>query len=112
MDQERETQDLELRIRKLEDALGQARARRQSIDVSPEDIQAYRKVRDALAFDPETVCGINECMPCIIRPCVVNPCVINPCIIRRCDVECICGPCGFGGFGGFGGGGRFGGLGG
>jgi hypothetical protein len=101
---------LEVRVRKLEDQLSQTRAQRQPADVTPEEFQAYLKVRSALQLDPDWGCGINECQPCVLR--CVQPCVVTRCIVR-CDVECICGPCNFGGggFGGFGGGGRFGGLG-
>ena len=110
MDQS-ERQKLEMRIVELENRLKELSAGRQpqQADISPEEIQAYLKVRDMLRADWGEFCGINDCMKCVIVRCWGGP------IVRcRCDVECSCGPCGYGGGGGFfgGGGGRFGGLGG
>lgn len=98
---------LEMRITELENKL----KARQAPDISSDDVKAYLKVRDVL-HDPERMCGINDCQPCVIQQCIQG-CVaqcIQPCIVR-CINECTCGPCAGGGFSG-GGGGRFGGLGG
>ena len=75
-------------------------------DLTAEEIRAFRKVRDIVAFDPDTVCGINECFKCV-NICRVNPVCVAVCrVCRVCDFECTCGPCNIGGRGG-----RFGGLG-
>ena len=101
---------LEGRIVELENELKQMRSsRQQAADITPEEMQVYMKVRGTLAWDPEGVCGINECSRCIVHLCYS---CINLCwICRVCDVECICGPCNLGGIG-RGGLSRFGGLGG
>lgn len=76
----------------------------QVTNLTAEEINAYRKVRDIVAFDPDTVCGINECFKPSI--CKIVHCVTICRVCRICDFECICGPCNIGGRGG-----RFGGLG-
>jgi hypothetical protein len=97
MANEQDYSALEVRVKKLEDQLAQSRAQRLPADVSPEEFQAYLKVRSALAYD-NCGGGGTHCGPgCEYVRCMA-----------RCDVECICGPCNFGG-GGFGGGGNFGG---
>ncbi len=106
MADEGKQQDLELRIVELENQLKQLRAGRGTTDLTPEEIQAYIKVRNSLGIDPDLECGINECSRCIVLRCYA-PCITR--CIRVCDVECICGPCNIGGLGG--GGGRFGPLG-
>src|SRR5687768_14750924 len=98
MANEQDYSALEVRVKKLEDQLAQSRAQRLPADVSPEEFEAYLKVRSALAYG-NCGGGGTHCSPgCEYVRCMA-----------RCDVECICGPCNFGG-GGFGGGGRFGGL--
>jgi hypothetical protein len=102
---------LEMRIKQLEDQLQELRAAREPVDISADEIAAYRKVAGVLAgWDQE--CGINECHPVLpirFRPRHWPwPWPCGPCI--PCDYECYCGPCLRGPIGG--GGGRFGGLGG
>ena len=105
---ESDIKQLELRIKELEDQLKQLRATHEAVNISAEEVKAYRKVRDVLALDPDTECGINECSRCIINRCI-NRCIVNRCIVR-CIFECTCGPCNLGDFT-IGGGGRFGNLG-
>jgi hypothetical protein len=102
-------QRLEMRIVELENQLKQLRASREAVNLSADEIQAYRKVREALAIDWGDFCGINDCMRCIILRCWTGGPIVR--CIRICDVECTCGPCSLGG-GILGGGGRFGTLGG
>ena len=112
MASEEDVQRLEARIVELEDQLKAVRGTREPVEISAEEMQAFRKVSDAVASD--LACGgacLSECRGCIILRCV-SPCLrcSRPCIVDPCIVECSCGPCLIGGFGG-GGGGRFGGLG-
>ena len=109
-----EIRKLEMRIVELENQLGQASSRRNLSNISPEELQAYLKVKSIVEIDP--ACGINECSRCIVS-CIVNCialCSLCTRCITRCDVECVCGPCNCGFGGGFstGGSGRFSGLGG
>lgn len=92
------------RLEKLVETTAVPRA--QASDITPEDLVAFRKVRDVLAWDPDNTCGINECFKCvaICRTCQVCTVVCRVC--RVCDFECTCGPCNIGGLAG-----RFGGLG-
>jgi hypothetical protein len=109
---ETDVQKLELRIKELEDQL---KSLRSSSQVTPEDLQAFQRVRDAMLATCLSGC-ISECARCIGPLCIVNcvtNCVTN-CItvcITRCIFECTCGPCLQDRPAG-GGGGRFGGLGG
>ena len=106
---------LEMRIVELEDQLTQLRARPEPKDVSADEVSAYIKVREMLAFDWGENCGINECMRCIARcdSCIRWPSeTISRCVtLCACIFECSCGPCNRGGFG-IGGRERFTGLGG
>lgn len=77
------------RLDAIEQALQGAGARGRAADLTPEELQAFAKVRDILAFDPDTSCGINECFRCITFCRVCSTCSI----CRVCDIECICGPC-------------------
>ena len=108
-----EIKRLEGRIKELEDLLGQMRTARQTPSFTPEEMQAYMKVRDALRYEPE-YCGINECQICVINICrVCRICQICR-VCRVCDIcinECTCGPCNIGNIGSAGID-RFGGLGG
>jgi hypothetical protein len=115
-----DTKDLSARIARLEklvESMATMPERPQVTDLSAEDMAAFRKVRDVLAFDPDTVCGINECFKCVTvcRVCqICHACqvcqvcqVCSVCrVCRVCDFECTCGPCNVGGMSG-----RFGGLG-
>jgi hypothetical protein len=101
------------KLEQIENRLNTIERRRAPEPISAEELQAYAKVRDLVAWSDETTCGINETSPCIIRRCwwFVPPRGAGLCIPQRCDVECVCGPCNIGGGAG-GGVGRFGGLGG
>jgi hypothetical protein len=88
--------------------------------LTPEELQAFAKVRDMIAIEGGGFCGINDCFRCVISQCVttcvarcIHHCIqqcIQPCI-QPCIFECTCGPCLAGGQVG-GGIGRFSGLGG
>ena len=86
---------LELQIKEIRDLLESGRARSKAADITPEDLQAFVRVRDVIATDVEN-CGINECFRCIgtCRGCTV--CTVCA-ICRACIVECSCGPCNYGG---------------
>lgn len=109
-----DTQDLAARIARLEklvESIATMPERPKVADITAEDVAAFRKVRDVLAFDPDTVCGINECFKCVAVCRVCQVCAVcQVCTIckvcRVCDFECTCGPCNVGGMSG-----RFGGLG-
>ena len=110
-DEDDRIQRLELRLERIEQALtaGGGAAKRQSVsDVSPEELQAFVKVRDVLAGDWGDFCGVNDCFRCIA---LCRPLCTICRVCRVCDVECSCGPCNIGG-GGLGGLSRFSGLGG
>src|ERR671916_2136352 len=107
---EEEVRRLEARIVELEDQLKAVRGTREPVDISAEEMQAFRKVSAAVASD--LACSgacLSECRVCIVLRCVTAclRCSTGPCIIDPCIVECSCGPCNIGGFAG-GGGGRFG----
>jgi len=98
--------ELELKIVELESRLKQL----SGPDIDPEEMKTWRKVSSQLGFEPDQVCGVNECKPAVCRVCnVCRVCggicrVCNVCrVCRVCDVcyECSCGPCNVGGFGGF-----------
>lgn len=91
---EKDIAKLEMRLLELENQLKDFRARREPVNISAEELTAYRKVKDALQADYGDMCGINDCQPCVVSRCSVTP--ISPCIIQRCDVECVCGPCNIG----------------
>jgi len=104
-----ESKDLSARVAALEQMMARAPAAQMDVEITPEELKAFRKVRDIIAFDPDNVCGINECFKCVAvcRTCrVCQICSICR-VCRVCDFECVCGPCSLGS----GGGGRFGGLG-
>lgn len=99
---EDEIAELKSRVAELEKLLA---ARSQPVEITADEMAAYKKVSEALAFDVGD-CGINECSrPPIVLRCV-QPCVvkcIHRCIVRciqKCIFECSCGPCNVGGFGG------------
>ena len=56
---------LSARLDALEKLLSQAAQPTPVSDLTAEEIRAFRKVRDIVAFDPDTVCGINECFKCV-----------------------------------------------
>ncbi len=106
--------DLEMRIKKIEGLLEKMVAKREAVDVSADEVKAYKKVRDLVAWDPDNTCGINECQPCVILRCIKDPISLCACIkCAPCDVECSCGPCNMCGYGTLGSSGssKFGGLG-
>jgi hypothetical protein len=88
------------RLEKLVESMAKSATRPDVADISAEDIAAFRKVRDVIAFDPDGVCGINECFKCVslCRPCQVCQVVCRVC--KVCDFECTCGPCNPGTFAG------------
>ena len=77
------------RIEELENKLAAAASGASSKSLTPEELQAFVKVRDALAADWGENCGINECFrPRLCwRPCTA----CTAC--RACIFECTCGPC-------------------
>lgn len=101
-----DVKSLSARLDAIEKLLSQAAQPTPISDISTEELRAYRKVRDIVAFDPDTVCGINECFKCVSVCRVCSVCVAVCRVCRVCDFECTCGPCNIGGRGG-----RFGGLG-
>lgn len=109
MPSEEEFDELKGRIVELENQLRAKRGTRDAASITPEDLEAFTRVRDLLAGgDFGDFCGINDCFRCIITRCV-GLCIVR--CIQPCIYECTCGPCNLGQFGG-GGAGRFGGLGG
>ena len=97
MPQETDVSKLQAKVVELENQLKALRVAREPSDISAAELKAYAKVRDALSWDPEGTCGINECARCIVLRCITR--CITRCIIR-CDVECVCGPCNIGTIGG------------
>ena len=105
-------EELKGRIVELESKLAEAQkgaARKPAVDITPEEMQAYVKVRDVMAADWGDSCGINECYRCIVVRCY-QPCIVR--CIYTCINECTCGPCNIDPFVFQGGLQRFGGLGG
>ena len=90
---------LEMRLTKIENALGKLAEANKAMDISAEEMKTYLKVRSALDVD---FCGVNDCMPLRCR--CIPRCIPSRCIPTRCINECICGPCNIGGgfSGGFG----------
>jgi hypothetical protein len=84
---------LELEVKELREALGTSGARRRVADISPEDMQAYIKVRDIVVGDFGDFCGINDCFRCIALCRACQACTV----CRACIFECSCGPCSGGG---------------
>jgi hypothetical protein len=109
MPTDEEFEELKGRIVELENQLGQRGVKRTSEPITPEEMQAFAKVRDVLAADWGGFCGVNDCFRCIVQNCW-QPCITR-CLPPPCIVECTCGPCNIGAAGG-GGLSRFGGLGG
>ncbi len=103
-----DTKELSARIARLEklvESLASQHERPEVTDITAQELTAFRKVRDVLAFDPDTVCGINECFKCISLCRVCQVCAVCR-VCKVCDFECTCGPCNIGGMSG-----RFGALG-
>ena len=97
MPSEEEFEELKGRIVELEGQLSKGgNLRRMAADITDDELQAFVKVRDVIAFtDWGEFCGINDCFKCI----VVQPC-ISLCTQRcftPCIFECSCGPCNMGG---------------
>ena len=87
---DKEVQELQMRIVELENQLKAITEARTPVDISADDVRAYRKVRDAVASDAAcsgTPCGTS----CIIHGCVADsacggmPCGTS-CIIHHCHV--------------------------
>lgn len=100
---------LEARVIELEQKLAQVTRRPEPTQITQEELNAYRKVKDLVAADFGDFCGINDCFRLCLR-CTGGGSGCFRCI-TRCINECVCGPCSAGGFGG-GFGGQFGGFGG
>jgi hypothetical protein len=90
---EQDVKKLELRIQELENQL-----KRYSVPkIDPKDMEVFRKVAGQLGFDPDYVCGINECKigsPYICHY-ICRVCwACNVCYVcNHCIAECTCGPC-------------------
>jgi hypothetical protein len=118
MPSDEEFEELRGRIVELENQLAQRGAARQDMaSLTPEELQAFAKVRDMIATDVGQ-CGINDCFRCVVSHCVgtcvfrcLHQCLCVRCI-QPCIFECTCGPCLAGGQVDLGGIGRFSGLGG
>jgi hypothetical protein len=85
----KDTKSLEMRITRLENAIGKLTAGKKPADISADELKTYHKVRDSLIVD---YC-ISECERCVGGwPCVSCS---TPCHICRqaCINECSCGPC-------------------
>jgi hypothetical protein len=96
MADDKDLKSLEMRLTKLEDAIGRLVQSRKAADISAEEMKVYMKVRDSL--DPD-FCGPNDCMRlCIPFRCWPR-CWPRLCIPQRCINECGGGWPG-GGFGG------------
>ena len=82
--------DLEGRIEKIEQSLSGGMTR-EAVEISPDEMKTFMKVRDVIAADFGEFCGINDCFRCTLcRSCFV----CGTCrICRACIVECTCGPC-------------------
>jgi hypothetical protein len=100
---------LEMKVVELEDQLKKLGARPKAADLTPDDIQAFLKVRQALG-DWGEFCGPSDCQAC--RVC--HQCVVACVRCQVCIFECGgCGPCACSRFTGGGSGAeRFSGLGG
>jgi hypothetical protein len=84
---DKNVEELNERVARLEKLL----AAREPVDITADEIKAFQKVANLLAFDWGD-CGINECYrPPVVR-CIVSRCVTR-CVVR-CINECTCGPCG------------------
>jgi hypothetical protein len=92
-----ELAELKARVAELEKLL---KSRSQPAEITADEMAAYKKVSDALAFDVGD-CGINECYRMPVLKCVQR-CIVVKCIVK-CTYECSCGPCNVGGYmgGGF-----------
>ena len=98
MAEQSDPKSLEMRLTKLENAIGKLVESRKAADISAEEMKTYMKVRDAIG-EPD-FCGPNDCM----RLCIPRTCFrCFRCIrcINRCINECICGPGGGIDLGGF-----------
>lgn len=89
-----EVEALKQRVAELEKLL---QARREPVDVTADEIRAYRKVSDLLAADWGDFCGINDCFRPPVLRCAVVRC-LQRCVVR-CVNECTCGPCDIGSWG-------------
>ena len=108
MPSQEEFDELKGRIVELENQLKGRAVQRDVSSITPEEMQAFVKVRDVVAGDWGEFCGINDCFRCVVQRCL-QLCIVR--CIQVCIFECTCGPCNQGQVGG-GGLGRFGGLGG
>jgi hypothetical protein len=89
---------LDMRIARMEKLVETLVTRAEPTEISADEMETYKKVRDVVAVDWGHFCGINDCFRCIVQPCVAR--CVQTCIqacIKVCDVECSCGPCSIGG---------------
>src|SRR5688572_24335056 len=94
-----DTKSLEMRLTRLENAIGKLAEGNKAVDISAEEMKAYLKVRGMIEVD---FCGPNDCMPLRCVRCIPVRCIPVRCIPVRCINECVCGPCAGGGLtGGF-----------
>jgi hypothetical protein len=111
MPSQEEFDELKGRIVELENALKQRR--QDEPDITPEEMETYKKVRDRLGGDwddPRNRIGGVLCAPTPVIRCFTQ-CFTQCFFCSRCIFECTCGPClqfgpdpgGFGRFGGLGG---------
>jgi hypothetical protein len=91
-----DVKELNLRLTKLEQAIGGLAEQRSVTNLTADEIKAYQKVRDVMAANWGDFCGINDCFRCVVVRCL--RCYTPLC--RRCDIECSCGPCAIGTLGG------------
>ncbi|SRR6266704_922128 len=98
MADEKDLKSLDMRLTKLEDAIGRLLESRKAADISAEEMKTYLKVRDSVV-EPD-FCGPNDCMRlCFPRVTCWN-CIRCFRCITRCINECTCGPGTGGGFSG------------
>jgi hypothetical protein len=97
MADEKDMKSLEMRLTKLENAIGQLAESRKAADISAEEMKTYMKVRDSLEPD---FCGPNDCMRLCWPPIACFRCFRCFRCIVRCINECSCGPGSGGGFSG------------
>src|SRR5580704_13485238 len=97
MPEGKDAKSLEMRITRLENAIGKLSQGKKPVEISADELKTYHKVRESLIVD---FC-ISECERCIVVRC--STC--STCVACRtpCVNECSCGPCimGSSGSGGF-----------
>ena len=77
------------KLEQIENRLNTIERRRVPEPISAEELQAYAKVRDLVAWSDETSCGINETSPCVWRRPWPSSCWWWRFIPQFCDRECV-----------------------